>query len=785
MKKPLAILLIFSMKKLILVLHLFLCLIYAKESVDRRGEKNRSSDFWVRRTVLDEKPRMITISFGDKLYMAYDLGNSELYKVWSGGVIWEGAAINDIKTVQPRTWGVSYEQELGPDSYWMEESDNEKISLKALFKGYVIDDEKITFKYFLTLSNGESIEVKEQPSIVSKDNTIELTRKFFTSNLPDGLSLYCEGIILKPGNWTIWSKRFNKLPIPDKPAYSEAIDNSGWVPPAKLWLNRSGCNTCHDFEQDRIGPAYKNVARKYEKTADNIEELTSRTIKGSSGYWGKAVMIPHSQIAREDVKRMIQYILSLDNQQKGKVSVTSSSEVLENSSKLKKPGFGNPLDKIHPSYNLIKIRPSWFKPRVGAMDFLPDGGLVVSTWDSIGSVYLLRGVENNNAEKVIVKQIASGLHEPLGLKIVDGKIFVLQKQELTELIDHNGDEIIDEYRNICSSWGATSDFHEYSYGLEYRDGYFYANLGLGMRLMKHELQDPDRGSVIRIGHEGEFEIVSFGLRQPNGIGFGTDGELFLSENQGQWVPACKIIHLREGDFHGCQYGTGDRYKGMIPALPAVWLPQDEIGNSPGNPILLKDGPYYGQMIHGEITHGGLKRVFLEKVNNTYQGCVFRFSQGFEAGINRIVYGPDGGIYIGGVGMNGNWAWEGKQYGLQKISYNGKNTFEILSVRALSDGLIIEFTEPLANKNGDQEKDYNVSHWRYETTSSYGSPKYDHEALTIIRLYLSHDRKTVRLRLKGLKEGYVIHIQLNENITSTSGQKLWSGEAWYTLNNIPL
>ena len=83
------------------------------------------------------------------------------------------------------------------------------------------------------------------------------------------------------------------------------------------------------------------------------------------------------------------------------------------------------------------------------MDFLPDGGLVVSTWDSIGSVYLLRGVENNNAEEVIVKQIASGLHEPLGLKIVDGKIFVLQKQELTELIDHNGDEIIDEYRNIC------------------------------------------------------------------------------------------------------------------------------------------------------------------------------------------------------------------------------------------------------------------------------------------------------------------------------------------------
>ena len=773
------------MKKLILVLHLFLCLMYAKESVDRRGEKNQSSDFWVRRTVLDEKPRMITISFGDKLYMAYDLANSELYKAWSGGVIWEGAAINDIKTVQPRTWGVSYEQELNPEFYWMEESGNNKRSLKALYQGYVIDHEKITFKYFVTLSSGELIEVKEQPNIELKDDTIQLTRRFFTSNLPNGFSLYSGGIKLRTGNTTVWSKSFDKLPIPEKPEHTQAINNAGSVIPTKLWLNRSGCNTCHHLDEDRIGPAYKDIAEKYKRTEHNIEQLALRIIKGSSGYWGKSIMIPHPQIIIKDARMMADYILSLDDQKKEKVNVIHSTDVAKDSSKVKRPGFGARLDKIHPSYSLINIRPSWFKPRVGAMDFLPDGGLVVSTWDSIGSVYLLRGVENNNAEEVIVKQIASGLHEPLGLKIVDGKIFVLQKQELTELIDHNGDEIIDEYRNICSSWGATSDFHEYSYGLEYRDGYFYANLGLGMRLMKHELQDPDRGSVIRIGHEGEFEIVSFGLRQPNGIGFGTDGELFLSENQGQWVPACKIIHLREGDFHGCQYGTGDRYKGMIPTPPAVWLPQDEIGNSPGNPILLKDGPYSGQMIHGEITHGGLKRIFLEKVNNTYQGCVFRFSQGFEAGINRIVYGPDGGIYIGGVGMNGNWAWEGKQYGLQKISYNGKNTFEILSVRALSDGLIIEFTEPLANRNGDQKKDYNLSHWRYETTSSYGSPKYDQEALTIIQLYLSHDTKTVRLRLKELKEGYVIHIQLNENITSTSGQKLWSGEAWYTLNNIPL
>ena len=60
------------------------------------------------------------------------------------------------------------------------------------------------------------------------------------------------------------------------------------------------------------------------------------------------------------------------------------------------------------------------------------------------------------------------------------------------------------------------------------------------------------------------------------------------------------------------------------------------------------------MIHGELAHGGVKRVFVEKVNGAYQGCVFRFIQGLEAGVNRMVYGPDGALYIGGVGSTGNW-----------------------------------------------------------------------------------------------------------------------------------
>jgi cytochrome c len=66
------------------------------------------------------------------------------------------------------------------------------------------------------------------------------------------------------------------------------------------------------------------------------------------------------------------------------------------------------------------------------------------------------------------------------------------------------------------------------------------------------------------------------------------------------------------------------------AHAAIYLPEDEIANSPSQPILMQDGPYKGQMLHGDVTHGGIKRDFLEKINGEYQGAVFRFTQGLEA-----------------------------------------------------------------------------------------------------------------------------------------------------------
>ena len=73
----------------------------------------------------------------------------------------------------------------------------------------------------------------------------------------------------------------------------------------------SDCLTCHKTSEKNIGPAYKDVAAKYENTEENVKMLAEKVIKGGSGVWGAVPMTPHPQISQEDAEAMIKYVLLL------------------------------------------------------------------------------------------------------------------------------------------------------------------------------------------------------------------------------------------------------------------------------------------------------------------------------------------------------------------------------------------------------------------------------------------------------------------------------------------
>lgn len=453
-------------------------------------------------------------------------------------------------------------------------------------------------------------------------------------------------------------------------------------------------------------------------------------------------------------------------------------------------GGSGPLKGVHPSLKIIDILPPDFKPKVGGIAFLPDGRLAISTWDPEGAVYFLDHVTGTDVDpkKVGVHRFAAGLAEPLGLNVVDGDVYVLQKQELTHLIDRDGDDVADSYVALADHWPVSANFHEFAFGLPYRDGKFYIALAVainpGGATTKPQVEG--RGTVISVEKDtGKHETFAAGFRTPNGIALGPEEDIFVMDNQGSWRPASALYHVKPGQFYGHHITPANPLEQVPDTPPVLWLPQGQIGNSPSQPVLVNDGLYKGQLLHGDVTHGGIKRDFLEKIDGQWQGCVFRFSQGLPAGVNRLAWGPDGHLYVGMIGSSGNWgSGPVRYYGLTKLAPTDKTAFEPLAVRALPDGFEIEFTQPLASDVGGDASAYRATRWTYKPTASYGGPKIDETQLSVSQATVSDDRRRVTLHIDDMKEGYLHYLVLDPSLKSESGDALWTHEAWYTLNKLP-
>ncbi|MFC8921232.1 family 16 glycoside hydrolase [Cellulosimicrobium sp. NPDC057127] len=459
------------------------------------------------------------------------------------------------------------------------------------------------------------------------------------------------------------------------------------------------------------------------------------------------------------------------------------------------PGDGLPLTEVHPDYTLTDLRPEGFQPQVTGMDWLPDGRLAISTWGGdrlteLGEVYLIDHVTGETgAEEVTYTKVAENLQEPMGIKYVDGSLYVSEKHGLTKLVDTDGDEVTDEYDTIAT-WPFGGNYHEFAFGLLYEDGYFYVTTGIAMIPGGNSL-DPqlaeNRGSVMKISKDtGEVEYVAGGLRTPNGLGWGADGGLYVADNQGVRIPTSKLVRVEEGAFYNHFTNPDGPYDDQPVTEPVLWLPHNEISNSPSNPVVLTEGVFAGQMAIGDVTYGGLQRAYLEDVAGQEQGAVFRMTQGLESGVSRTSVGPDGSIYVGGIGWSGNWGQAGKlSYGLQKLTYDESTAFDMLEMRAVDGGFEIEYTQPLSEETAqDLASKYTAAQWRYVATPQYGGPKVDEEDLDVTAATLSEDRTTVTLAIDGLKPGRVVNVHSPRPFASESGQELWSTEAWYTLTRLP-
>lgn len=74
---------------------------------------------------------------------------------------------------------------------------------------------------------------------------------------------------------------------------------------------KSGCLACHKLDQKLVGPSWKEVGKKYAGQKGAEAKLDEKVKKGGVGVWGKVPMPPNTKVSDADIKKLVEFVLSL------------------------------------------------------------------------------------------------------------------------------------------------------------------------------------------------------------------------------------------------------------------------------------------------------------------------------------------------------------------------------------------------------------------------------------------------------------------------------------------
>lgn len=383
--------------------------------------------------------------------------------------------------------------------------------------------------------------------------------------------------------------------------------------------------------------------------------------------------------------------------------------------------------------------------RIAAVDFFSDGTTAaVSTWD--GSVWIVKNIDSK-LENVEWKLFADGLHEPMGLKIVDDKVYTVADDQITKFHDLNGDGEADFYECFNNDWDLTSGFHAFCFDLQTdKEGNFYFAFGAPVRGGGRSFERLGRhhGSVLRVSKDGsKLERFATGFRAPNGIGVGPNGEVTSGDNEGTYVPRSPINWIKEGGFGGVvdtfakyqdmkstptvQQRSGNRQKHLeISEMPKplAWLPK-HVDNSGGGQVWVtsdKWGPLNNKLLHLSYGQSSLYLVLKEMKGDQIQGGVVKFPIQLSSSAMRARFNhKDGQLYICGLkGWQTNAAKDG---GLDRIRYTGKKINMPVEMKTTAKGIELTFSEKLDGELANDPKSYAVKGADIWWSHDYGSREF--------------------------------------------------------------
>ena len=411
--------------------------------------------------------------------------------------------------------------------------------------------------------------------------------------------------------------------------------------------------------------------------------------------------------------------------------------------------------------------------RIGGFDFFKDASkAAIATMQ--GDVWIVNGL-GEKIDKLKWQRIASGMYQPLGLKIIDDEVYVLNRDQITILKDFNGDGETDFYHNFNNDHQVSEHYHEFAMDLqEGPDGNLYY-----MKGARHakEAVFPHHGTLIKVSKDGSnSEIIAGGFRAPNGLLINKDGSFISSDQEGHWVPKNKINWGEPGDFFGAMGGYHTPFLGkdrsdsedeMVP--PVVWI-HNNVDRSPSEQIWLpneKWGPLDSSLVSISYGYGKLWKVLYETVNGVKQGGIVQIpTNEFATGSHRGRIHPiSKELYIGGL-----FVWSSNKTspgGFYKVRYTGKTIDIPTKLNVTKTGVLISFSNPIDKESASNPRSYSIEKWNYKRTANYGTSdfrvsdgKKGHDKIYASEVLVSDDAKTVFLKIPNMTVANQMQIKYN-------------------------
>lgn len=401
---------------------------------------------------------------------------------------------------------------------------------------------------------------------------------------------------------------------------------------------------------------------------------------------------------------------------------------------------------------LCQVRPTGF-------DFLPGGkAAAVCTWD--GDVWLVDGIDDP-AGGLTWRRIASGLFQPLGLKVLNGVIFVGCRDQIAALRDLNGDGEADFIECFNGDHQVTEHFHEFAMGLQAdAEGNFYY-----AKSARHgkEAVVPQHGTLLRVARDGSrTDILATGFRAPNGICLNPDGTFFLTDQEGFWTPKNRLNWVKPGGFYGNMWGYHDIADPSDLAMeqPLCWL-TNAFDRSPAEMLRVDSdawGPLKGALLNLSYGEGKVYVVPHEVVGGQMQGgaCALPIPA-LPTGVMRGRFHPGNGqLYACGM-----FAWAGNRIqpgGLYRLRYTGKPVHLPLGLKARPGGMEVTFSGPLDREAVADFGHFAVKTWSLKRSAAYGSAHLDERARRVVGATPTEDGRGVFLEIEGFGPTQGMEIQ---------------------------